>query len=78
VCPNACYHSVQNLPSSSLLSKYLITTIYKTIILPVLRGIFEPRGDEVTGGWRKLHNEELRDLYFSQSIIRLLNSSRGG
>jgi hypothetical protein len=31
----------------------------------VLRRIFGPRRDEVTGGWRKLHNEELRDLYSS-------------
>jgi hypothetical protein len=29
----------------------------------VLRKIFGPKGDEVTGEWRKLHNEELRDLY---------------
>jgi hypothetical protein len=31
----------------------------------VLRGIFGPRRDEVTGDWRKLHNEELNDLYCS-------------
>jgi hypothetical protein len=35
----------------------------------VLRRIFGPRRDEVTGGWRKLHNEELHDLYYSPSII---------
>jgi hypothetical protein len=35
----------------------------------VLRRIFGPKRDEVTGGWRKLHNEELRDLYSSPSII---------
>jgi hypothetical protein len=40
----------------------------------VLRGIFGPKGDEVTGGWRKLHNEELRDLYSSPSIIRIIKS----
>jgi hypothetical protein len=34
----------------------------------VLRRIFRPRRDEVRGGWRKLHNEELRDLYSSTSI----------
>jgi hypothetical protein len=32
----------------------------------VLRRIFGPKRDKVTGGWRKLHNEELRDLYSSQ------------
>jgi hypothetical protein len=35
-----------------------------------LRRIFGPKTDEVTGGLRKLHNEELRDLYSSPSIIR--------
>jgi hypothetical protein len=39
----------------------------------VLRRIFEPKRDEVTGGWRKMHNEELRDLYSSPSIIRIIN-----
>ena len=76
---NACYHSVQNLLSSRLLSKNL--KIYRTVILPVvlygcetwsltlrverklrvfenrvLRKIFGPRRDEVTGEWRRLHN----------------------
>jgi hypothetical protein len=37
----------------------------------VLRRIFGPKRDEVTGEWRKLHNEELRDLYSSPSIIRI-------
>jgi hypothetical protein len=37
----------------------------------VLRRIFGPKRDEVTGGWRKLHNEELHNLYSSLSIIRL-------
>jgi hypothetical protein len=40
----------------------------------VLRRIFAPKRDEVTGGWRKLLNEELRNLYSSQSII--IKSSR--
>ena len=85
---NACYYSVKNLLSSSLLSKKLKIKIYRTIILPVvlygcenwsltlreerrlrvfenrvLRRVFGPKRDEVTGEWRKLHNEELSDLY---------------
>jgi hypothetical protein len=42
----------------------------------VLRRIFGPKRDEVTGGWRKLHNEELRDLYSLPSIIRIMKSRR--
>jgi hypothetical protein len=42
----------------------------------VLRRIFGLKKDEVTGGWRKLHNEELRDLYSSSSIIRMIKSRR--
>jgi hypothetical protein len=42
----------------------------------VLRGIFGPKRDEVTGGWRKLHNEELHNLYSSPSIIRMMKSRR--
>jgi hypothetical protein len=42
----------------------------------VLRRIFGPKKDEVTGGWRKLHNEELRDLYSSPSIIRIIKSGK--
>jgi hypothetical protein len=38
----------------------------------VLRRILGPKRDEVTGEWRKLHNEELRDLYPSPSIIRIM------
>ena len=84
---SACYHSVQNILSSRLLSKNLKIKIYRTLILPVvlyggetwsltlekerklrvfenmvLRRIFGPRKDEVTGEWRRLHNEELNDL----------------
>jgi hypothetical protein len=42
----------------------------------VLRRIFGPRRDEVTGKWRKLHNEELNDLCSSSSIIRIMKSRR--
>jgi hypothetical protein len=40
----------------------------------VLRRIFGPKRDEVTGGWRKLHNEELHNLYSSPCIIRVITS----
>jgi hypothetical protein len=39
----------------------------------VLRRIFGPKRDEVMGEWRKLHNEELRDMYSSPSITRIIN-----
>jgi hypothetical protein len=42
----------------------------------VLKRIFGPKRDEVTAEWRKLHNEELRDLYFSPSIITIIKSRR--
>jgi hypothetical protein len=42
----------------------------------VLRRIFGPKRDEVTEEWRKLHNEELNDLYSSPSIIRIIKSRR--
>jgi hypothetical protein len=85
---SVCDHSVQNLPSSLLLSKNVKIKIYKTTILPValygcetwsltlgeehrlrmlenrvLRKIFGLKRDELTGEWRKLHNEEFCDLY---------------
>jgi hypothetical protein len=42
----------------------------------VLRRIFGPKRDEVTGEWRKLHNEELHDLYSSPSISRIIKSKK--
>jgi hypothetical protein len=42
----------------------------------VLRRIFGPKRDEVTGGWRKLHNEELHNLYSSPNIITMIKSRR--
>jgi hypothetical protein len=98
---NACYHSVQSLLSSRLLSRNVKVKIYKTINLTVvlygcetwsltlrernrlrvfenriLRRIFGPNRDDVTGEWRKLHNEELHILYSSQNIIRQIKSRR--
>jgi len=98
---NACFHSVQNLLSSRLLSTNLKIKIYRTIILRVvlygsetwsltlreerklrvfdnmvLRKIFGPRRDEVTGEWRRFYNEELNDLYSSPNNVRVIKSRR--
>ena len=98
---NACYYSVKNLLSSSLLTKKLKIKIYRTIILPVvlygcetwsltlrderrlrvlenrvLRRVFGPKRDEVTGEWRKLHNEELSHLYSLPNIVWVVKSRR--
>jgi hypothetical protein len=42
----------------------------------MLRRIFGPKRDEVTGGWRKLHNEQLHGLYSSPSIVRVIKARR--
>jgi len=42
----------------------------------VLRRIFGPRRDEVTGDWSRLHNEELNDLYSSPNFVRVIKSRR--
>ena len=95
------HYSVQNLFSSSLLSKNLKIKMYRTIILPVvlygcetwsltlrderrlrvfenrvLRRVFGPKRDEVTGECRKLHYEELSDLYPLPNIVRVVKSRR--
>jgi len=92
---------VQNLLSSSLLSKTLKIKIHRTIILPLvlygcetwsltlrkesrlrvfenrlLRRVFGPKRDAVTGEWRKLHKEELRDLYSLPNNVRVVKSRR--
>jgi hypothetical protein len=92
---------VQNLLSSSLLSKNVNIKIYITIILSVvlhecgtwsltlrdecrlrvfgntvLRRIFGPKRDEVTGEWKRLHNKELYALYSSPNIIRVIKPRR--
>jgi hypothetical protein len=51
-------------------------TLKEEHILRVLGRIFGPKRDEVTGERRKLHNEELHDLYSSPSIIRIMKSRR--
>ena len=62
---NACYHSVQRVePRLSVFEKR------------VLRRIFGPKRDDVTGEWRRLHNEELYDLYCSSNTIREIKSIR--
>jgi len=43
-----------------------------------LRRIFGPKRDEVNGKWRKLHNEELNDLYCSPNVVRVIKSKRKG
>jgi hypothetical protein len=98
---NVCYHSVQSLLSSHLLSRYVKVKVNKPIIVPavlygcekwsltlreehrlrvfenrVLRRIFGPKMDDVTGEWRKLHSEELHNLYSSPDIIRWIKSRR--
>ena len=92
---------MQNLLSSSLLSKNLNIRIYRPINLPVvlygcetwmltlreehrlrvfenrvLKRIFGPKRDKVTREWRKLHNEELNDLYSSPNIVRVIKLRR--
>jgi hypothetical protein len=42
----------------------------------VLRGLFGPNGEEVTGGWKQQHNEELHNLYLSPHIIRVIKSGK--
>jgi hypothetical protein len=48
----------------------------RVFVNKVLRGIFGPKRDEIMGGWRKPHNEDLHNLYSSQSIIRMIKSRR--
>jgi hypothetical protein len=42
----------------------------------VLRRIFGSKREEVAGGWRRLHNEELRNMYVSENIIRMIKLRR--
>jgi hypothetical protein len=49
---------------------------FRVIENGVLRGIFGPKGEEVVRGWRRLHNEELRNLHASANVIRVIKSRR--
>ena len=60
-------------------TKIFVTLVYTELRVfenMVLRRIFGPRRDEVTGEWRRLHNEELNDLYCSPNIVRVIKSRR--
>jgi hypothetical protein len=50
--------------------------ILRVFVNGVLRRIFEPKRNEMTGGWRELHNEELHNLYSSPDIIGMIKSRR--
>jgi hypothetical protein len=49
--------------------------VFENRVLRIIR-VFGPKRDEVIGGWRELHNEELNNLYCSPSIIRMIKSRR--
>ena len=55
---------------------YNISFVLRVFENRVPRRIFGPRRDEVTGEWRKLHNEELNDLYASPNIVRVIKSRK--
>jgi hypothetical protein len=68
---------------SSLISQLHDLTVFTLIVIfwlgeRMLRGIFGPKRGEVTGGSRKLHNEELHNLYASPSIIRMIKEDEVG
>jgi len=67
------------LPCLTLLRYVRVCELYHIVYVEfenmVLR-IFVPRTDEVTGEWRRLHDEELNDLYSSPSIVRVIKSRR--
>jgi hypothetical protein len=51
--------------------KILIIVVLRVFENRVLRKIFGPKRDEVTGNWRKVHNEELHNLYTSPDAVRM-------
>jgi hypothetical protein len=52
--------------------KLVFSQYEKNILNRALRRIFEPKREEVAGGWRRLHNEELHNLYATQSVIKVI------
>jgi hypothetical protein len=66
-------HLIFSLEVGPFLKVYLSLVVSEN---RVLRRIFGPKGDEVTGEWRKLHNGELHNLYLSPDIIRQKKSRR--
>jgi hypothetical protein len=60
-------------PENQLIIIIIILRVFEN---RVLRRIFGPKRDEVTGGWRKLNNEELHGLYSSPSIVRVIKARR--
>jgi hypothetical protein len=62
--------------SAVLLSSKKLIYLYNRQENRVLRRIFAPKRDEITGGWKKLHNEELHGLYSSSSIVRVIKAGR--
>ena len=79
----ACYHSVQNLLSSSLQSKNIKIKLHiegrtqaEDVENRVLKRILGPKRKEVTGEWRKSHNKKLSDLYSSPNIVWVMKSRR--
>ena len=77
---NNLLHNIKDLANEIVLFRnalkrfLLINSFYNS--KEVLRRIFEPKRDEVTGEWRKLHNEELKGLYLSPNIVRVIKSRR--
>ena len=72
-------HSPEFLPQFSCSSNIGLRVVDELQILMlnrVLRRVFGPKRDEVTGEWRKLHNEELSDLYSLPNIVRVVKLRR--
>ena len=78
LCRSFIYHvEFRKYVRTKLSLSFWITLYFMNgVVLTQLRRIFGPKRDEVTGEWRKLHNEELRDLYSSPNIFRVIKSRR--